>query len=166
MTDQQTPLAGLDIRPATRSDAPHIIEMLMTLQQLTDSYPPAAFGKPDEDAQRDKLTHMLEQSLDSRIALILVATLNKQPVGTLSIYLSERRGYEYSKTGYLISVWVNEDLRRQGIARDMLNMAREWARHQGAQSLQVGWHPANPKASAFWQSQGFSGYEIIGAQPI
>jgi len=156
----------IDIRPAETHDYPAVLDMWMALQQLTDSYPPQAFGDANETAQRERLGEMLANSLDTDIGLVLVAAIDDTPVGTLSIYLSDKHGYHNEKSAVLFSVWVNPEQRRDGIASRLLQQAREWAKVRGACSLQVGWHPGNPKANAFWNAHGFSGYEVIGARSI
>lgn len=166
MTTEQQTLANLDIRPAEYQDLTHILEMWMTLQRLSESYPPQAFGEPDFEALQQKLSDMLDQCINNEIALILVATVDNRPVGTLSTFLTERKGYENENTGILMSVWVEPKLRRYRIASQLLEMAQGWAKSQGAQSLQVGWHPANSLADAFWRAHGFAPYETIGAKPI
>ncbi len=161
---QKTPV--LDVRPAEFSDGPAIVDMWMTLQRQIDSYPPATFGAADETAQLEKFVTMLEHSMEMESSLILVTTLDDQPVGTLSIYITERSGYADPETALLVSVWVDAEQRRLGIARKMLEMARRWATSQGVISLQVGWHPGNKEADAFWKAQGFTGYEVIAAQRL
>ncbi|MCV6588015.1 MAG: GNAT family N-acetyltransferase [Marinobacterium sp.] len=174
VTDTATPLITLDIRPATAADGHAIVDMWMALQQQTDNYPPYAFGAPDLAVQRERLTSTLDGSLGLDTALILVASQTNTatdpateiPVGTMSFYLIDRPGYRHSNSCVLLSVWVDPAQRRQHIAQRMLEIGRQWAKAQGAQNLQVGWHPGNPDADAFWKSQGFMGYEIIAARGI
>ena len=90
MTVTQQPLAGLDIRPVEYTDLPTVLDMWMTLQRLSDSYPPQAFGKPDYDAMQEKLADTLNRCMESEIALILVATLHDKTIGTLSCFLGDR----------------------------------------------------------------------------
>jgi len=157
---------GLDIRPAEFADGPAVVNMWMTLQRQIDSYPPAAFGAADEDSQLETFVTMFEHSLEMESSLMLVSTLDDTVVGTLSIYITERSGYADPATALLVSVWVNPEQRRLGIASKMLEMARRWAKSQDVISLQVGWHPANQPASEFWRAQGFAGYEVIAAQRL
>lgn len=156
----------LDIRPAEFADGPAVVDMWMTLQRQIDRYPPAAFGAADEEEQLEKFVTMFEHSLEMESSLMLVATLNNDVVGTLSIYITERSGYADPATALLVSVWVNPEQRRLGVASKMLDMARRWAKSQDVISLQVGWHPANAQASGFWLAQGFAGYEVIAAQRL
>jgi ribosomal-protein-alanine N-acetyltransferase len=64
--------------------------------------------------------------------------------------------------GYIITLDVREDRRRQGIGRRLLAIAEEWFREQGVKRVRLETAVNNPAAVGFWQKSGF---EVVGRLP-
>ncbi len=62
--------------------------------------------------------------------------------------------------GVIESCWVEEDSRRQGIGRLLVEEAESWLRAEGAQRLRLGVAARNEDAQHFWQQLGFRPYRL------
>lgn len=159
-------MVKIDIRPAKESDLSSILPMWMSLQRLTDGLPPAGFGTPDETVLQSQLKTTLENTFNSEDGLLMVAEADDQLIGCLASYRFEKHGYALSNSAVMFSLWVHPDQRGKGIGRRLVETSSEALKQRGVQSLQVGWHPGNQQATAFWQALGFAGYELVAAKPL
>ena len=82
---------------------------------------------------------------------------------TLLGYLTARpnepsREFEQPGFLYLLDLDIRPDQRRLGIGSRLVSLARLFARAHGLGSVEVSWLSSDPRASAFWRSQGFAPY--------
>lgn len=155
-------MSALVIRKATKSDLSHIYPMweLLTFELPRHHFSP--FGPIQEDIHRENLLSTLGGCLSRVDAAVFVAELG--PVcGTLSVIRNVQTGYASPESAVLFNLWVDDRMRRRGVARSLVKQAKQWLSSQGVSSVQVGWHPENKAANAFWLSQGFRHYECIAA---
>jgi diamine N-acetyltransferase len=62
--------------------------------------------------------------------------------------------------GEIYRLYVDAKMKGSGLAQCFMDMARDWARNQGAVALYLGVYHDNARAQAFYRKYGF---EIIGA---
>jgi ribosomal protein S18 acetylase RimI-like enzyme len=63
--------------------------------------------------------------------------------------------HEDEKSAWLLDVYVVPELRGQGLARDLMRKAEEWAVSQGAKEVWLNVGGGNQKALSLYESQGF-----------
>lgn len=59
---------------------------------------------------------------------------------------------------YLLDLDVDHEARRQGLGARLVAAAKTYAQTEQLATVEVSWLSADPRASAFWRSQGFSAY--------
>jgi aminoglycoside 6'-N-acetyltransferase I len=64
-------------------------------------------------------------------------------------------------TAYLEGIWVDEDLRRAGLATALLRAVEAWARDEGRTELGSDFHPDNAESRAFHAKAGFAEVETL-----
>ena len=57
---------------------------------------------------------------------------------------------------------VHHVARRQGVGTRLVETAKTYAQSERFASVEGSWVPADARASAFWQSQGFGQYLVRG----
>ena len=83
-------------------------------------------------------------------AAVLVALIDKEPVGYLSILLQPA-----NPMGWITDLAVDETSRRKGIACELLLASREWAVERGIQRMILEMHLKNYPATCLAQKMGF-----------
>ncbi len=149
------------IEQATESDREHILGFWWSLQ----SQGLLPFGGPSEDWWFH-CSDSLGQLIASSRAVVLVARLGDEPVGTLSGHVYEKPGVEKSLVAVFYSLWVEPEHRGQGLATRLLQILTERLQAMGAQTAQVGWGASDDCASSWWQSKGFAPYEVIASRSM
>jgi len=56
---------------------------------------------------------------------------------------------------YLLDLDVHREARRHGLGARLVAAAKAYARTENLASIEVSWLTSDPRASAFWQKQGF-----------
>ncbi len=151
------------IRTALAEEVPSIV----TLWQAIDAFPESIrpFGGDSHD-KPDQAHQLIKHALRSDKALVLVATIDDDIVGTISGHVFDKPAVNLTCVGVIYSLWVNEDHRSQGIGGSLLSTLETGLKHKGAKALQVGWDTANHHAELWWQKRGYSPYETIASKII
>lgn len=63
--------------------------------------------------------------------------------------------------GHISDVYVIPELRRKGIAGQMMRMAEAWLREKGAASVDLNVSSANERAIAFYRKMGYQAQQIL-----
>ena len=90
--------------------------------------------------------------------LMLLAELNRFPIGQVWIDLAKRR---YRECALLWAMRVLPPLQGQGIGSRLLRSAERVIRARGFPAVEVGAERSNPAARRFYERQG---YRVIGAE--
>ena len=64
-------------------------------------------------------------------------------------------GTETSPVGYLEGIYVREDFRRRGVARELLAACEQWARKQGCREFASDCELTNRESERFHRALGF-----------
>jgi len=153
------------VRIATADDRNNILEMWKSLTLNLPQHHFKPFGDPVLPERIGMLTDMLDNALSSSTAAVFKIH-NQCCCGTIAAVLNQQTGFSLHNSGVLFNLWIEPEFRRRGYATALVKHAKTWLQQQGAESVQVGWHPDNNAADQFWKQQGFKGYEIIGVSPI
>lgn len=149
---------------ATEPHIPVIVEMWQSI----DDFPqvPRPFGGDSLD-KPEHAEHLIRHAIHADGALVLLAITDKeQVVGTISGHLFEKPAVNITHVGVVYSLWVDEDYRRRGIAKQLLSALEQGLTNKGAQAFQVGWDTGNTTAAQWWQQQGYAPYETIASKVV
>lgn len=119
---------------------------------------PYAFATTYEDAAAssvERWTGQLEQ------LATFVATVHGIDVGMVR---GARHG-QFGDIGYLISMWVAPEARRQGIGSALVDAVVAWAKAEGFARLLLDVGAENTPAIAFYRRKGFVPTEQVDALP-
>lgn len=84
-----------------------------------------------------------------------VAVLDDRIIGYLVGYVSPPTTLRPVTTAELESMFVEEEVRSQGVGHDLIDAFVEWCREQGAERISVTAYTANDAAIRFYQRLGF-----------
>ena len=94
---------------------------------------------------------------------IIVADVDGEIAGYAMVWTSVK-GEEIEdgdfETGRLADLAVLEEYRRRGIARALIEAAEDYAREQGAETLQIGVLAANSGAIELYRSSGYEPFNL------
>ncbi|MGE5528191.1 MAG: N-acetyltransferase family protein [Patescibacteria group bacterium] len=65
---------------------------------------------------------------------------------------------EPGRLGYIVDLFVDPARRRHGLGRLLFFAMRDWFACRGINALDIHVYLANPEATAFWRSVGFTAY--------
>jgi GNAT superfamily N-acetyltransferase len=142
------------IRPAELRDLPGIAALAGQLVRLHHHF----------DAQRFMLipnvergyAHFFESELRDPDVLLLAAELADQVVGYAYARLEPRDWNALlDSCGALHDIFVSDGLRRQGVAKRLVEAVRDWARDKGAPRMVLHTASKNSAARQFFATLGF-----------
>ena len=150
----------MDIRPATPSDVPQVLPMVRKVCAFHERLNPAKYtfdGDPGEmyrDWLRRRATDRRSVFLvaDARAAAEKKARLVAFLVGTVEQEIPIYRIKEY---GFVHDLWVEEDYRNEGIARQMVTLAVERFRKIGVPQVRLDVAAGNDGAAGLFKACGF-----------
>ncbi|PCJ68447.1 MAG: hypothetical protein COA62_14880 [Rhodobiaceae bacterium] len=155
-------MTDIVVRLAEPRDRPHLIEFMAGLQ-ASEREIEADRAAPDEAAvsQLDFVT----ADVASEDGAIFLAELDGKAVGFIICTMQEVRG-SYIKPsrrryGYINDLFVNEDVRGQGVAEVLMQTAEEHCLARGASHMQLFVLVGNERARAFYDRSGWAPYEIF-----
>jgi ribosomal protein S18 acetylase RimI-like enzyme len=150
----------MDIRPASPDEVPQVLPMVRKVCAFHQAMDPAKYtleGDPGE-LYRD----WLRRRATDRRSVFLVADARSgsetQPrlvaflVGTVEREIPIYRIKEY---GFVHDLWVEEDYRNEGIARQMVTLAIERFRQVGVLQVRLDVAAGNAPAAGLFRACGF-----------
>ena len=119
---------------------------------VLDSIAEDVFDAPPTAERLDNFLNTPTQSL-------FVAIKNNRVVGQIKIVV--HRQPEKPTSLFVEELGVGSHHRRQGIARALMAMARDYARDQGCAELWLATEPDNVPANAFYKSLRMEGQHVV-----
>ena len=142
------------IRRATAGDIPNVLLLVEKTYLLHDALDPARFGAIPGGAE--KYHGWLSRLVDSDDGVCLVAELDGRLVGfTIGVMQTDARIYKVQRIGFLHDLWIDEDCRRKGVARQLVSQAIERFEALGAQQVRLDTAADNEIARKLFISVGF-----------
>jgi len=150
----------MDVRPATPADVPQVLPMVRKVCAFHQALDPAKYtfdGDPGE-MYRDWLRR---RATDRRSVFLVAdarAASEKEPrlvaflIGSVEQEIPIYRVKEY---GFIHDLWVEEDYRNEGIARQMVTLAVERFREIGMPQVRLDVAAANAPAAGLFRACGF-----------
>ena len=150
----------MEIRPATPADVPQVLPMVRKVCAFHEALDPAKYtfdGDPGE-MYRDWLRR---RATDRRSVFLVAdarATSEKKPrlVGFLiGAVEQEIPIYRVKEYGFVHDLWVEEDYRNEGVARQMVTLAVERFRKIGVPQVRLDVATGNKAAAGLFKACGF-----------
>jgi len=154
-------MTGIVVRLAEPGDRPHLIEFMAGLQ-ASEREIEADRAAPEEAAvsQLDFVT----ADVASEDGAIFLAELDGKAVGFIICTMQEVRGSyikpSHRRYGYINDLFVNEDVRGQGVAEVLIQAAEMHCQARGATHMQLFVLAGNDRARAFYERSGWAPYEV------
>ena len=152
------------IRPATASDIPNMLPMIAKISALHQSWDEAKYGFLPNPEQRYQ--PWLKQLLKNPRNLCLVAEIpiadrsSSSDTSTLVAFLiatveREIPIYTLQEFGFIHDLWVEEEHRQEGIARQLVQQAIDHFTHIGIQQIRLDTAAKNDIARKLFAACGF-----------
>ena len=147
----------MEIRPATAADVPAVLPMVRRVCALHERLDPAKYSFRDDPARLYQ-DWLVRRATDPR-GVFLVADRGGEPaklvgflVGTVE---DEIPIYRVEAFGFLHDLWVEDDYRHEGLARQMVTLAIERFRAIGVTQVRLDVAAGNDPARALFERCGF-----------
>lgn len=148
----------MDIRPATPQDVPAVLPMVARVCAFHEKLDPAKYGfRADPAKMYDRW--LVGRSTDPR-SVFLVADAGRGGDSKLVAFLvgtveAEIPVYRLKSFGFIHDLWVEEDYRNEGIARQMVTLAVERFGEIGVKQVRLDTAYANDAARGLFAACGF-----------
>ena len=148
----------MDIRPATPDDVPAVLPMVAKVCAFHENLDPAKYGFR-ESPERMYDRWLVGRSTDPR-SVFLVADAGRGGRKKLVAFLvgtveAEIPIYRLKQFGFIHDLWVEEDYRHEGIARQMVSLAVERFTSIGVKQVRLDTAAANEPARNLFAACGF-----------
>lgn len=142
------------VRAATAADIPDVLPLVQKTYLFHDALDRARFGAIPGGAE--KYHGWLSRLVDSDDGVFLVAERDGRLVGfTIGMMQNDARIYRVQHIGFVHDLWVEEDVRRQGIARQLVSKAIARFQALGAEQVRLDTAAPNEVARSLFTSMGF-----------
>ena len=139
-------IAGLEIVERPLSSPEALVVLAAAEAELARRYGEGADG-----------AELLAERFEPPQGSFLVALLEGRPVGGVGLrWIAER-------TGEVKRLWVAEELRRSGLATELMASIEERGRQLGMGLIELETGPRQPEAVAFYASRG---WELVDELPV
>ena len=143
---------GYRLVRATERDRDYVLECLR--ENIVCSVPKEE--KDLRDLWIDDIMQIVSGNLDSGImeneAFVLVSSDGN--AGMLWMGISKDQ-YTCDDTGYLLGIFVNRDLRKRGLGKELMRSAELWCREKGLLSMTLNVGSVNIPAARLYESMGY-----------
>ena len=147
--------APIVIRPAERSDLPVLGRLGALLVRVHHAFDRDRFMEPGAYVE-EGYAAFLGERLDDPDTVVYVAQREERVVGYVYAGIEPRSWKELrDRAGFLHDVVVEPDVRRQGIARRLVEAAAAWLESAGAPRLMLWTAEKNAAAQMFFEQLGF-----------
>ncbi|MCK9271142.1 MAG: GNAT family N-acetyltransferase [Bacteroidales bacterium] len=148
----------MELRKAKLQDIEKVTKYgLILLKQHSDLDP---YFTPIEAVEK-VYRKFLEGCVHSADKLLLVAEINGELVGYAAGEIQARSPiFKIAEYGYINDVFVEEEFRKLGIAREFLTALKKWFESKGIKHVELSVLSNNEIGKKTWAKFGFETYEI------
>jgi ribosomal protein S18 acetylase RimI-like enzyme len=149
----------MDIRPATITDVPAVLPMVAKICAFHEKLDPAKFGFRPNPAERYR-NWLAERATDTRSVFLVAdaAPTGEAPHPVAFLVATVEREisiYRLPEFGFIHDLWVEEDYRNEGTARQLVALALEKFRNIGVTQVRLDTAAGNEPARALFARSGF-----------
>ena len=157
--------SGVDsvkIQRATSSDVAIAAELIVRMKRLNNEFDPLFTVVSNA---KERAESYVSDSLNSRDALLLVASAGQKIVGVLRAEIRDRVFYVPTKSGHITDFYVLPEFRRKALGNEMLERASAELKKMGAEIVTAEVPTQNDIAVKFYTKRGFrSIVQIFGGK--
>ena len=149
-------MTDVNIRPAQADDYDDLCSLFDEVDALHRAGLPSVFQKPP-GAVRDK--EYLLGLLADQTVLLLVAEIDQKLVGLAHAVIRENQPipvFVPRRYAIIDSIIVHSAMHHHGIGRLLADKVDQWAKSQGAASIELNVYEFNQDALAFYETLGYS----------
>ena len=153
MTELRFPVNGYILRSATDGDRPFFVECMKESILLSVNEK----ERDHSDLWMDDILSVTTIALDGgmmRSELYILEDMNKEKKGILWMGIS-RDQFTTEETGYLLGLFVNEELRNIGLGKALIECSEDWCRQHGILSITLNVGSENINAELIYDHLGF-----------
>jgi ribosomal protein S18 acetylase RimI-like enzyme len=145
----------VQIRPAADADVPLVLPMVQRLADLHQAWDPKRYPYLADIGRR--YDRWLRSRAADRRSVFLVAEVSPGKLAGFCVATVEGEipVYRTGDIGFLHDLWVEEDYRHEGLARQMTMLLVERFREMGIKQVRLETAAANEAARALFRSCGF-----------
>ena len=144
----------MEIRPANAEDVPAVLPMVAKTCALHENWDPAKYGFLPNP--QDRYNRWLPQRTTDPRNVFIVAEREQRIVAFLIGTVEEEIPiYRVKEFGFLHDLWVEEEYRNEGIARQMVMLAIERFKEMGVAQIRLDTAAQNEPARKLFASCGF-----------
>jgi ribosomal protein S18 acetylase RimI-like enzyme len=144
----------MDIRAARVEDVPAVLPMVAKTCALHEAWDPAKYGFLPDPQERYR-RWLTQRATDPRSVFILAQREERIVAFLVGTIESEIPIYRVKQFGFLHDLWVEEEYRNEGIARQMVMLAIERFKAMGVSQVRLDTAAANDVARKLFTSCGF-----------
>jgi ribosomal protein S18 acetylase RimI-like enzyme len=149
----------METRPATPADVPDVLPMVAKICAFHEKLDPAKYGFRDNPAERYR-NWLVDRATDSRsVFLVADAARGEEPPKLVAFLIAtverELSIYRLMEFGFIHDLWVEEDYRNEGLARQLVALTIEKFRDIGVRQVRLDTAAANEPARALFAASGF-----------
>lgn len=152
--ERKTSMAGAMIRKGSAADLPWVLPMVRAICAMHAALDPERFAMLPDVVERYE-RWLPERAADVR-SVFLVACVGEKPVGFIvGTVEASVPIYALSEFGFIHDVWVEPDVRGEGVASALVDGAIAAFRVMGVGQVRLETALANPGARALFERAGF-----------
>lgn len=153
---------SVKIQRATSSDVAIAAELIVRMKRLNNEFDPLFTVVSNA---KERAESYVSDSLNSRDALLLVASAGQKIVGVLRAEIRDRVFYVPTKSGHITDFYVLPEFRRKALGNEMLERASAELKKMGAEIVTAEVPTQNDIAVKFYTKRGFrSIVQIFGGK--
>jgi GNAT superfamily N-acetyltransferase len=144
---------AFEIRPAQAHEEWAVAQLFEGLHHYNTSLDPYFSLSPD---WREALHRFLIDQVLNQRGITMLAWHGAKPIGLLMLAGQQDAAlFKHRNWAELLALYVVQEVRGQGVAQSLLNLAQAWASQQGYQRIQLYVTASNHRAKRFYQAQGW-----------
>jgi ribosomal protein S18 acetylase RimI-like enzyme len=161
------PTPPIVLRPATASDIPAVVPLLVRLKRLNEEFDPLLRVRPDVEA---RAAEVLKRDVASSEALVLAAEGQGADagkiVGVVRALVRERPFYTPEREGVIVDIYLLPLYRRHGVGEYLLEETAARLKAKGAGIVTADFPVRNEIAVRFYAKRGFRAITALQARSV
>ncbi len=157
----------IHVRPATESDVPGLVPLLIRLKRLNEEFDPLLKVRADVDA---RAAEVLRSDLKNPRAVVLAAegtgADKDKVVGVVRALVRERMFYVPENEGVILDIYLLPLYRRHGVGEYLLRETTEHLKAKGAGVVTAEFPTQNEIAVRFYAKRGFRPITALHAKAL
>lgn len=140
------------VRKANEEDLKDIVDFFSRMYRLNSEFDPLLATPTDLE---ERVSKMIERSLNNQDEMIIVAEDNKRIVGAARVIIYNRIFYVPEKEAIVEEFYVYPSYRRQGVGNQIISFIEKQLKEKGIQLLSANFPSRNLIAASFYKKMGF-----------